>query len=466
MRNKNIEKYIDGLWYESIIPVLKEYIKIPAISPAFEKDWEEKGFLMDTLLLAKNWLEGLGLENAEISLISEKGKTPLMIVEVSATGEDLPYTLLYGHMDKQPEAEGWDDNKGPWIPVVENGKLYGRGGADDAYAFFTSIASIKALQANNVPHGKCILLIETCEESGSYDLDYYLDEYADKIGEPDLVVCLDSGAGDYERMWLTTSLRGFVSGDLSVSLLRDSIHSGYSGKVASSFRVMRQLFDRIEDAETGFVKIPELHVDIPEIRKKQLENTAEILGAEVVSALPLLDGCETVSDDYAELLINSAWRPSLSYTGANGFPPTARAGNALRANTTMKLSFRLPPTADSKLCAEKVKETLLANPPYNAKVSFENGEEAMGFNIPDLGAELDGKLEKACNIIFGNNPAFYGQGGSIPLMNLLADKFPKAKFIIGGVLGPQSNAHGPNESLDIPYVIKLNKVISYVLAGN
>jgi len=466
MNINSIKAFVEKTWEESAIPALMDYISIPAVSPNFAKDWKSAGFLMDTLKLAQEWCEDMEIENSKIRIIADNKRTPILLVEMEATSPDnKENTLLYGHLDKQPPATGWDENKGAWQPVIENNRLYGRGSADDGYSLFTAITAIKALQTHKIPHGRFVLLIETCEESGSFDLEHYLEKYKSDIGTPNLIVCLDSGCGDYNRMWITTSLRGAIVGELSAKILTQSIHSGSSGIVASSFRILRQVLDRIEDSKTGELLLSELHGQLPENRLKQITLAAEILNNKIASDIPLVEGASAMSEDTIELLINSTWKPMLSYIGAQGIPLIEEAGNAIRESTKLLLSIRIPPNVETTLAAKKLKTILEQDPPYGAKIIFNLLKHAKGWEMPKMENDLEMKIIKASSLFFENEPCYSGEGGSIPFMTLLADKFPQAKFIITGVLGPQSNAHGPNEFLHIPYVKKLTCALTYILGG-
>ena len=466
MNINSIKTFVEKTWDESAIPALMKYISIPAVSPAFAQDWKASGYLLDALKLAQAWCEDMELEHSLIRIISDKEKTPILLIEIDAAAPDNKgTTLFYGHLDKQPPAQGWDENKGPWTPVIENNRLYGRGSADDGYSLFAAVTAIKALQTQKIPHGRCVILIETCEESGSFDLEYYLEKYKQNIGSPGLVVCLDSGCGDYKRIWITTSLRGAIVGQLDANILTQSIHSGKSGIVASSFRILRQVLDRIEDSKTGELLVPELYGQIPEKRLEQINQTAQILNKSLISAIPLVNGAVTMSNDPVQLIINSTWKPMLSCIGARGIPPVDKAANAIRESTKLLLSIRTPPLVETDRAAEKLKTLLEKDPPYGAKITFNVIKHAKGWDMPQMGDALETRTEQASSLFFDEKPCYAGEGGSIPFMTLLADKFPRAKFLITGVLGPQSNAHGPNEFLHIPYVKKLTSAISYII-GN
>jgi len=246
------QKFIDQCWDDEIVPTLVEYIKIPNKSPAFDPGWTAHGYMDEAVALFERWARAKlpSLPGAALEVVRLPGRTPVIVIDVPGEGEDK--VLLYGHLDKQPEMVGWTEGYGPWIPRLEGDKLYGRGGADDGYAMFGALSALMALQEQRVPHARCIVLIEACEESGSYDLPYYVDHLAQRIGSPSLVVCLDSGCGNYDQLWMTTSLRGMASGTLTIEVLDEGVHSGdASGIVPSSFRILRRLLSRLEDEDTG-----------------------------------------------------------------------------------------------------------------------------------------------------------------------------------------------------------------------
>ncbi|MCB1742705.1 MAG: M20/M25/M40 family metallo-hydrolase, partial [Gammaproteobacteria bacterium] len=372
--------------------------------------------------------------------------------------------LLYGHLDKQPEMTGWRDDLGPWKPVLRDGRLYGRGGADDGYALYASLTAIMALAEQSLPHARCVVIIEACEESGSYDLPHYIDALSDRIGNPSLVVCLDSGCGNYDQLWCTTSLRGMTSGTLRVEILDEGVHSGdASGVVPSSFRIVRMLLSRLEDEASGRLLDPVFHAPIPEQRKQQAAIAAQVLGSEVYAKFPLTPGARPMHNDLVELVLNRTWRPTLSVTGADGFPSVRDAGNVLRPASAFKLSVRLPPTVDPEHANQRLEEILEQDPPYGARVSFEAEAAGAGWNAPALSDWLDAAAQSASQTYFGRQCVYMGEGGSIPFMGMLGEKFPKAQFLITGVLGPHSNAHGPNEFLDIATGKRLTACVAHVL---
>ncbi len=463
------KQFIDAKWDAEIVPQLVEYVRIPNKSPMFDADWVANGHMDRAVALMEAWARAQDIPGMTLEVVRLEGRTPLIFIEVPAanSGRDDDCVLLYGHLDKQPEMTGWDAGKGPWEPVIEGDRLYGRGGADDGYALFGSLAAVMALQAQGAPHARCVVLIEACEESGSYDLPYYVDHLAARIGKPSLIVCLDSGCGNYEQMWLTTSLRGMTGGNLRVDVLDEGVHSGdASGVVASSFRILRQVLSRLEDETTGRILPGELHAEIPAQRLEQAKRSAEVLGTDVYSKFPFVGGMRPMNDDLAELVLNRTWRPALSITGVGGLPALDSAGNVLRPFTAVKLSLRLPPTADAIKAGEFLKNLLEKDPPYGARVSFQLEKAGSGWNAPALAPWLEQSVDEASRTFFGPPPAYMGEGGSIPFMGMLGEKFPGAQFLITGVLGPHSNAHGPNEFLHIPTGKRVSACVAKVIADH
>jgi acetylornithine deacetylase/succinyl-diaminopimelate desuccinylase-like protein len=457
--------FVDQIWQDSIVPQLVEYIRIPNKSPHFDKDWANKGYMDDAVNLIAGWCKQQAVPGMTLEVLRQEGRTPLIFMEIPGSGGLADDTvLLYGHLDKQPEMTGWADNLGPWKPVLKGDRLYGRGGADDGYAAFASLAGIMALQEQNLPHARCVIIIEASEESGSPDLPFYIEQLRDRIGRPSLVVCLDSGAGNFDQLWLTVSLRGLASGVLTAEILREGVHSGYaSGAVPSSFRILRQLLSRLEDENTGHILPRELQTTIPQQRLEQIRKMADTLGDAVWQAYPFVEGARPAGGDNVERIINRTWRPALSVTGADGLPVLEAAGNVLRPSTALKLSLRLPPTVKGEAASAALKMLLETDPPYNAKVRFQPDQSATGWNAPETAPWLHSSLEAASQAFFGAGVMYMGEGGTIPFMAMLGDAFPEAQFMITGVLGPNTNAHGPNEFLHIPCARKLTACLAKVL---
>jgi acetylornithine deacetylase/succinyl-diaminopimelate desuccinylase-like protein len=463
----SLADHVDRVWDDSIIPTLEEYIRIPNVSVAYDPQWKANGHMDRATALVQSWCEQRSIAGLKVELLEVDGRTPLLFMEVPAFngGSNDDTVLLYGHLDKQPEMTGWRDGLGPWTPVIDDDRLYGRGGADDGYAAFASLLAIEAAQAQGFAHARCVVLIEASEESGSPDLPAYLGALRDRIGEPSLVLCLDSGCLDDERMWFTTSLRGMVGGTLRVEILREGVHSGEaSGVVASSFRIMRELLDRVEDSFDGRVLLPALHVEIPGDRRAQAGDTAAefVIGGH----FPFVDGAEPMVSDPVEQLLARTWYPTLSITGVAGIPPLEQAGNVLRPFTSLQLSFRLPPTCDHQAALTAVHEALTTDPPYGAHVQFIDTHSAPGWNAPSFSPWLDAALDEASVATFGKPARSFGEGGTIPFMGMLGEMFPSAQFVVTGVLGPGTNAHGPNEYLHLPSARHITAALAKILPAH
>ena len=461
------KKFIDQCWADEIVPTLVEYIKIPNKSPSFDPDWAAHGYMDEAVALFECWARAKlpSLPGATLEVVRLPGRTPVILIDVPGEGENT--VLLYGHLDKQPEMVGWTEGYGPWIPRLEGDKLYGRGGADDGYAMFGALSALMALREQRVPRARCVVLIEGCEESGSYDLPHYVDHLAQRIGSPSLVVCLDSGCGNYDQLWVTTSLRGMASGTLTVQVLDEGVHSGdASGVIPSSFRILRRLLSRLEDEETGAIRPAELYVQVPSERVAQARRAAAALGDAVYTKFPLKAGMSPMSSDLTELVLNRTWRPQLAVIGIDGLPAPKNAGNVLLPSTVAKLSLRLPPPLDAAAAGDMVRTLLEKDPPYGARVAFEPESNATGWHAPSLPPWLEQSLAHASVTVFGAPPAYMGEGGTIPFLAMLGEKFPQAQFVVTGLLGPHSNAHGPNEFLHIPTGQRVTAVIAQILADH
>ena len=462
---KQASDFIARLWDAEVVPTLERYIRIPNKSPAFDPEWQAHGHMDAAVALFEAWArEKLkAFDKATLDVVRLPGRTPLIFIEVPGAAPGT--VLMYGHLDKQPEMKGW--TTGPWEPVIKDGRLYGRGGADDGYALFAALSALLALKSQGIAHARTVIIIEASEESGSPDLSAYIAHLESRIGTPDLVVCLDSGCGNYEQLWLTTSLRGMVIGNLTVKVLTEGVHSGAaSGIVPSSFRIARQLLSRIENVETGEITVPELKVAIPADRAAQANAAAQILGDTVITELPFAGGTGAMATGNTDAILQKTWKAQLAITAIDGYPAPENGGNVLLPYTTLKLSIRVPPTGDAEAARQAVKKILEADPPYGAEVTFEAPRGENGWNAPSLAPWLAKALDKASSAAFGKPMAAQGEGGSIPFMGMLGRRYPQTQFVITGVLGPHSNAHGPNEFLDIAYAKKLSAAVASILADH
>jgi len=465
MDETRLQPFIRRVWDESILARLHDYVRIPNKSPMFDPQWEEHGYMEAAVRLMHDWCKEQPIPGMSISVRRLPGKTPLLFIDIP--GELPGCALLYGHLDKQPEFTGWLPGLDPWEPVVREGKLYGRGAADDGYAVFSSLTAIAALKAQKVPLPRCVVLIEACEESGSVDLPAHLQALGKDIGDPSLVICLDAECGNYEQLWCTTSLRGALVGTLRVRILNEGVHSGMGTGIApSAFRIVAQLLARLENPITGELLAEELHVAIPKDRRAQIVAAARVLGSAVAGKIPFAPGVQAVSNDPVELLINSTWRATLAVTGADGLPAVVSAGNVLLPELAFKLSVRLPPTVDGARAVAALRRLLESDPPYGAQVSFEGAAATDGWNAPAFSDWLEKSISRASQQVFGRDAVHVGCGGTIPFMGMLGKQFPRTQFFITGVLGPHSNAHGPNEFLHIEYAKQLTACVSLVLADH
>jgi acetylornithine deacetylase/succinyl-diaminopimelate desuccinylase-like protein len=463
MNLPSLRQFVENVWQKSIIGRLEAYVRIPNKSPAFDPQWERHGFMDQAIELMAEWCRAQAVPGARVEIRRLPGVTPLLLVDIP--GELPESVLLYGHLDKQPEFTGWLPGLGPWEPVIRDGKLYGRGGADDGYAVFSSLTAIAALKAQSIPLPRCVLMIEASEESGSVHLPAHLDALGTRIGEPALVVCLDAECGNFDQLWTTTSLRGNLVGKLKVRVLTEGAHSGLASGIAPTpFRVLQQLLARVENPTTGELLIPELQAAIPDDRRAQIAAAADVLGAQVLDKIPFAPGVRAVVNDPVELLVNNTWRPSLAVTGADGLPALGTAGNVLLPEITLKISLRLPPTVDPSRASDAVRAAFERDPPYGAEVSFKPESSSGGWNAPTFAPWFERSMQRASRHVFGREAVSLGGGGTIPFLRMLGERFPQTQFLVTGVLGPHSNAHGPNEFLHIGYATRLTECVSMVLA--
>jgi len=454
----------------SFIPAMEEFVRIPNLTRLYDPEWNTNGYLHEACNHCISFAKSLDIKGLEIELVQREGRTPLVfgIVDATSSQDQDKSIFVYGHIDKQPHLEGWKQGTGAITPAIIDGKLYGRGTADDGYSVYATMTIIKALHEFGVPHDRFILFFETDEESASIDVEFYLDDLKDRIGQPNLALCLDSGTVDYEHFTITSSLRGSILGTLSVKTISDGVHSGmWSGLIPCNFRIMRDVLSRIEDPKTG--EMPEeFHVNIPSEKYIQLEQLAEYKGDTVLEG-PFLEGVKPVTSNHLQTLINLGWKPTIVVTGMDGFPATKDAGNVLRPESKCIFSTRMPPTKDAVAASKRLKEILEANPPYESKIEYKITSAYSGWSAPAFPPDFQQVVDKAAEHGFGNGSKvlYLAMGGSIPIVNTLSEKFPSALFIVTGVLGPESNAHCPNEFLHLPFVEKLmNSLLMIVAEGS
>jgi acetylornithine deacetylase/succinyl-diaminopimelate desuccinylase-like protein len=463
MNYQHTTKLVEEKFESDLLTGLSDFIKIDNLSPSYDPEWNSNGKLEAAAKFCLDWVLKEGVEGLKGEIIKEDDKTPLIFIEIDARGSDRNF-LLYGHFDKQPHFSGWAEGLGPTIPVIKDGWLYGRGGADDGYAIFSAVTAIKAIQKQGQPHGRVVIVIEGSEESGSPHLIHYINKLNHRIGVPDLMICLDSGAKDYETLWITTSLRGVANLDLTVEVLEEAVHSGVGTGIApDSFMIIRNLLDRVENSETG--KIVDLfHVNIPSSRIEDAKKLAAIKSESILGQVKLVPGAKPVTEDVAELILNNTWRPTLCVTGAGGLPAYSTAGNILRATTTVRLSMRIPPGLDADKALDDLENILKINAPFNCKITLSNKAAGNGWNNKDLSKKLSDSLLRTSNKLWGKDYYNFGEGGSIPFIKQLADSFKSCEILVIGVLGPNSNAHSCNEGLNIDYCKNITSTVAHTIA--
>ena len=449
------------------LPTLMEFATIPSLSPGFDTEWAEHGYLEAAAQLLADWAAARTLANVDVTIHRLEGRTPALVVTVDSTAGEGGTVVLYGHLDKQPPLGDWSEGLDPFVPVRRGDRLYARGVSDDGYAIFSALSAIESMEANGIAHARCVVLIEASEESGSPDLEAHLDDLSGHLGAVELLICLDSGALTYDRLWVTTSLRGLINVELTVRVLEQSQHSGSaSGVVPSSFRLLRQLLDRVEDATTGTVLVTSMNVTIPEAETKAAHELADEFGDVLARELPTVAGLELMGRNAEERLIQRTWHPTLSVIGMSGIPAPDIAGNVLRAFTTAVLSFRIPPTTDTATASAEVLRLLRADPPSNAQVEVSIVSDGDGWAAPTFTPWLATALDAASLDAFGHPVGYTGEGGSIPFLASLGRRYPGVQFVATGVGGPQSNAHAIDEMLDLPTAVGVTNAVITVLAAH
>lgn len=434
---------------------LLAFVKVPSLSPRFEAEWAVKGDIEQAVETVKVWAEGLEVPGLSTTVLRLSNAPPVLLCDIPGSSPASATILLYGHLDKQPGQASWP----AFTPVLKEGKLYGRGAADDGYAAITALLAIKACGADRP---RCVVILETEEESGSPHFSAYLEEIKNRIGLPALIIVLDSNIPSYGRFWVTESMRGSLNFDLRVDVLGKGVHSGSSGLVPDSFRVLRCLLARLEDSKTGRIRLAQLHSALPPHLYRVFASLSQLDPA-WLSAFPFCDSTVPLQPDTVELRLNQAWRPALTVTGVDGLPSSEKAGNVVRPYTAVRVAIRLPPDVNPVLAYKAVEKAVLAAVPSQAKVTISNCAVAEGWVNRTPSPKLQSAIKEAAQHCFGTEASASAAGGTIPVLSLLSATFPEAEFLVTGVLGPGSNAHCPYECLDIEYCVKLTAAIASIL---
>ena len=457
---------IDAKWDDWYVKGLSDFIRVPNLSPNYDEEFLTNGRIEQAAECVDGYINQLQIEGITKHYFQPDGMSPMVVYTVEPTQGCTKNIMIYGHLDKQPWMEGWDEGLGPCEPVIRGEYLYGRGGADDGYAPFSAMLAVKNLQQQGVMLPRIALVLETEEESGSENLLDLLEAAKEVIGTPDYCFCMDSGAFDYNQLWLTSSLRGVCIVSLEVEFAKGGYHSGeVGGIIPETFRVARALLNRVDNAETGMV-CDDLQVEIPQWARDEAVVMAGHSGAEMHTKYNYHEGCVPMNaDNLAEMYLNNTWRPNLSITGASGLPDVAIAGNVVRASTKLKLSMRLPPSAKPDEAEAKLTEILTTNVPHNAKVTVKGGHAGQGWCMKAMDPWLNAVVKKSGSDFFdGKDTGTYGMGGSIPFLAELGNMYPSTNIMALGLIGPKANAHAPNECINLTYAKKLTKALSHLIA--
>ena len=447
------------------LPWTKKFVAVPNTSKAFDPEWETNGRLETACQLCIEYAQAIQIEGIELEMHKDPGVSPLLLGRVAPSKQVGSIRIVtYGHLDKQPyHSEEWEEGLHPTTPVEKNGYLYGRGAVDDGYNFFTVLAVLKAFQELRIPHDEFLLFYECNEESGCTDIAHYLNKLKEQIGAPDVMFCLDEGSVSNQMFSLSTSLRGALNFSLKVSVLEKSMHSGVaSGIVPSSFRIARELLERIESGKTGEM-VPELQVPVPEQKLKEASANAKLNGSGIHTSLCMCKGVQPVTLNLEELYLNNVWKAQMEVIGQGGIPSLAQAGNVLRDHTELLVSLRTPPTLSCTAAFDTIKNILTSQVPYNAKVEVEMESFGDGWFSGHLSAALISTVDKHSMEVFGNPALLYGSGCTIPFIHLIQQQLPKTLLLVTGADLPDSGIHGPNERLDIEFLVRFAKTFACIL---
>ena len=470
MDKNSFTKYIEKIFTSHLLPYLMNFIRIPNLSPLFDPDWNNNGLLLKAANLIISYANSLELKNAEINLIHDKGRTPLVFIDIpSSRKNDTRKILLYGHFDKQPWGKGWDEDKSPTNPVIIDGHLYGRGSVDDGYASFSILTAIKACQDHNCPLPRICLIVEGAEESTDEDLNYYFNKLLPILGENVIAfIPLDSGSSDYNRLWITNSLRGFAEFNLNIQTLYQNSNYGpeASGRIAENLFVLRKSLENIMNTSTGEILIDEFYAkEIPKTIEEQIDKEVEIVKDTFFDNIPLYDGVTPLKNfDVKENIINNRWKPCLSILGIDNCPQKNENGFDVKNCIRVRISIRIPPTVNGKNAMEAFKKVITNNNYFGAQIEVGQSSIDDGWNLSNFSEKAKNILNKASLEFFGNEVAFKGVGGSIPFITNFQKKYPNADVICTGICGNESNEHGPNENLNIEVCKKMILVLCYFIS--
>ncbi|CAI2368334.1 unnamed protein product [Moneuplotes crassus] len=462
MDTEKSKKFIEDNFQSMFLDPISEFIKVPNLTPSFDPEFQTNGLIEQAIDNVKGYAESMDIPGLKFHVHNEEGRAPMALIEIPGNGKK--NIMVYGHLDKQPHMEGWTEGTGPTTPTIIGDKLYGRGSTDDGYVSFATLTAVKNIldQGQEIP--RIVLVLEAEEESGSKDLVYLLEKCKDIIKTPDVCLCCDSGALDYKTLWLTSSLRGSMGMNVKVSIAKDAFHSGIcGGAMPETFRIANNLLDRLEDPITK--RMEKFEVEIEDRFKEEAKNIVGLVGTDLYKDFKLLEGCRPIHhDNLEEMYLNINWRPALAVCGADGLPTLSKAGNVVRASTSLRLKIRLPPSLDAKEMCDEVVKTLSEDVPFGAKIEFDDVSSGSGWVMKDLKEETSKAIHESSEEFYEKKAGLYGIGGSIPFLKTLEGIYPETEILAMGVGGNDCNIHAPDETLDIPYMKKFIPTLSHILA--
>ncbi|GAB3048923.1 dipeptidase [Intrasporangium mesophilum] len=389
----------------------------------------------------------LRAEGLDVEIVREGGR-PAVIAHIDGP-EGAPTVTLYAHHDVQPPGDDADWASKPFEPTERDGRLYGRGAADDKAGVMAHVAALRA-HAGNLPVGVTVF-VEGEEEIGSDSLATILERHGHKL-EADAIVLADSTNWDIGTPALTTTLRGMVRVVVTVRTLDHSVHSGMFGGAAPDaiMALMRLLATMHDDAGNvavaGFEPTEAADLDYDEARLR--------------SESGLLDGVDVIGSGS---ILSRIWtKPAITTIGINA-PSVETASNTLVAAASAKVSMRIPPDADPAHAFQLLKGHLEQHASWGARVEVALDEHGSGF-----AADADGPVYDQARAAFadawGADPVDIGVGGSIPFVASFAERFPNAAILVTGVEDPDTRAHGANESLHLGEFAKVCTAEAVLLA--
>jgi len=416
---------------ERVLPGVREDLERLVRIPSVSADPTASGHVRASAEAVVALLRGCDMKDVQI--LEVEGGAPAVVARKPAP-PGKPTVLLYGHHDVQPTGDPAEWTSPPFEPVEREGRLYGRGAADDKAGVMVHIAALRAF-GNNPPVGVTVF-VEGEEELGSPTLGPFLSQYGDLL-IADVIVLADSGNWDLGVPALTTSLRGLIDCFVEVQVLDHPVHSGmYGGVVMDALTTLCRLLATLHD-DNGTVAISGLASG----SAAPLDLSEERLRAEA----GILDGIELIGTGP---LVDRLWAKPTATVLAIDTTRIADASNTLLATAKAKVSVRLAPGDDAKSAMDKLVGHLTTHAPFGARVTVTPISYGEPFQIDARGPRYDA-ARAAFQEAWGRAPVDMGVGGTIPFVAEFAEAFPEAAILVTGVEDPDSRAHGFDESLHL-----------------